>query len=248
MEKEDEKEDYKILPVIDRSDGYKKKKELIFDLPCRLCICGGSTSGKSTILVNLLGRFYKDDFEPENIYIISPSAYSDPKLDKLIKFLEIPNSNVFEEMDENILNEIYFLITEDFKDHEEEKKIPPHYAIVFDDVGFSGGLRRRTVGSIIERLFCNGRHYNISLFVCVQQYQQLMKCAREQASGFILFACGEKQLDSIAKEVSTVPIEQFKQAFRDVTGKPYNFMVVNYSNKREDRFMSGFNEIIRFAD
>ena len=87
---------YNILAVKDDNEGYHIKKDRIFNMPFRLCMIAKSQQGKSNLAVNLLSRqeFYKDDFEPTNIWIISPSAKTDSKLKKMIKFLDIPPENI----------------------------------------------------------------------------------------------------------------------------------------------------------
>ena len=82
---------YKIYNVKDPNQSNRISKAGTFDLPMRVIICGKSLlSGKGVLLTNLLLRpwsdkddegmgFYKNDFEPDNIYIICPSTLVDHK-------------------------------------------------------------------------------------------------------------------------------------------------------------------------
>jgi len=82
-----------ILPIIDKSDSYNIKKDIICDVPFKIAVCGRSQlSGKTTIALNLVARdeYYSKDFKGDNIYIVSPSLET-PKLKKLIKYKKIPD-------------------------------------------------------------------------------------------------------------------------------------------------------------
>ena len=109
---------YSIYKVIDKAESYYTKKDIIFDLPMRLLIVGKSQfSGKSNLLVNLMCRdeFYNKDYAGEDIYIVSPSIYSDAKLEKLVKVKNIPETNLMEEYDEEILIALYDLLEQEYK-------------------------------------------------------------------------------------------------------------------------------------
>lgn len=61
----------KVLPMKDPHESLKiPKGHYLFNLPMRLIICGASErSGKTNLIGNMLIRWYKDDFKPEDTYI-----------------------------------------------------------------------------------------------------------------------------------------------------------------------------------
>ena len=73
----EKKSKLRILKMKDKTDSLTTKKETIFNLPMRLLLIGKTGDAKSTYLGNLLLReeYYKDDYEPENIYIFSGSVF-----------------------------------------------------------------------------------------------------------------------------------------------------------------------------
>ena len=106
---------YKIHPVIDGAENYYTKKDKIFDLPCRLLLSGKSQfSGKSCYITNICIKpeFYGNDFEGDNIYIVSKSLNTDEKLKILIKCKSVPEENLFHDFDEEVLMELYKNIEE----------------------------------------------------------------------------------------------------------------------------------------
>ena len=75
-----------ILKVKDDAEKHYTKKKQIFDLPFRIGVIGPSQrSGKTNFILNFFrDKLYGKDFEPENIYIFSPSL----KSNKWVRFIE----------------------------------------------------------------------------------------------------------------------------------------------------------------
>lgn len=235
-----------IYKVIDKADSYYTKKDLTFDLPLRIAIVGASQrSGKSSIIVNLVCRdeFYNKDFKGENIYIISPSIENDLKLKKMIEVKDIPEHNLFTEYDEGLLEELYEMLAEDYKESVDNGEVPSNKLIIFDDMSYSGALKNKTHG-IISKLFCNGRHILISTLLTSQKYSDLLTTCRENLNGAILFSCSNKQLDLIEQDHNFLKNKkEFNNMFRDATKEKHSFFVVNYTNGEDLYQDSNFNFI-----
>ena len=77
---------------------------------------------KSTTLGNLLLKpeGYKDDFEPENIYIFSGSLDGAEKLRIIVEELEIPKSNLYSGCKGGMLEVIYDLQVDEFNEKREK--------------------------------------------------------------------------------------------------------------------------------
>ena len=221
----------------DSSEKHYTKKKRIFDIPFRLLVVGKShLSGKTNLLGNLLLRpeYYYGDFKGENIYIISPSS-SDPKLQTIRDKLEIPQSNFIPQYDEMLLDGIINIIKDEYNEAIEDKKTPNNTLIVFDDMSFGGALLKRH--SNIQRIFCNMRHYNTSCIITTQSYTDLFTACRENASGCYLFACSDRQLETITDDHSYMPKKQFRKMFRDITRDKHSFLAINYSNDANERYL-----------
>ena len=165
---------YKILRVNDKTDSYYTKKKDIFDLPFRLLIIGKSfLSGKSTVILNLLlrERFFKNDFKGENIFIISNNAM-DNKM-RILKAEKDVDAHNFMQFSEANLEAVYEEVEERALEAISEGKRPPNSLIVIDDVAFSGGLKESERKGTLSRIFCNGRHINLSVIVTAQKHSQL---------------------------------------------------------------------------
>ena len=240
---------YKIHPVIDNAESYYTKKDRLFDLPARLLLVGKSQfSGKSNFITNICIKpeFFGNDFEGDNIYIVSKSLDTDEKLKILIKCKQIPEENLFNDFDEDVLMELYNDIEENYTEMVKEKERPPNVLIIFDDISFKGDLSRQK--GIISLLFSNGRHLNISTFITGQRYggcAGFSTSARENATGVVAWSCSDRQLEQIETDHNRLGSKiQFKRLFRSVTKNPYSTLIINYSNPFDTMYLdSNFEKI-----
>jgi len=233
----------------DTHESYRKDKGDFFDLPMRLLIVGKSQlSGKTNMVGNLLLRpfdetdvagkhLYMNDFKGDNIYIISPSTNLDTKWMNIIKDKKIPEVNVIKSFDEEILDTLYQSLDEKFHEAVDEGRKPEHSLVIFDDMSFSGDLKSHSHGGV-ARLFMNGRHLLISTILTAQKYTDILTGARENATGLILYDCSQKQLETIFQDHGLSEKKEFLRMFREATKEPHSYMVINYSNPREMRFLN----------
>jgi len=210
-------------------------KHRLFNLPFRLLIVGASQrSGKTNRVANLLLKKepngYRGLFEGDNIYIFSPSANTDKKIKTIIEQLDIPSSNIFLEYEESTLMALYEILEDQFNDALSNDEEPPRSLIFLDDMSFSGALKARNFGAI-SKLFCNGRHINLSTIVTSQKYTDIATVCRENATGCIFFSCSDKQLEQISEDHNyTGNKKKLSTIFRKVTNERHNAFIVNYDN------------------
>jgi len=238
-----------IYKVKDKSDSYYKDNGILFSTPTRLIISGKSQlSGKTSLMTNLLLRseFYLNTFDGDDIYIFSPSVGSDEKLKKMIKIKKIPDSNVIDGFDEEVLEQIYKNIEEDYKEAEENGEKPKDTLIIFDDLSFSGVLKKKTQGNMISKIFNQGRHVLLSVWLVSQKYSDISTTSRINANGAIIFNTSSKELELIERDHNyNGTKKEFMKMFRDNVVSNHDFLVVNYSNKAEERYLNSSFEPIK---
>jgi len=214
-------------------------KHRLFNLPMRLLIVGASQrSGKTNRVANLLLKKppagYRGLFEGENIYIVSPSANTDAKIKTIIEQLEIPDSNVFLEYDEDTLMALYDILEDEFNASVARDETPPRTLIFLDDMSFSGALKAHQHGAI-SKFFCNGRHINLSTIVTSQKYSDIATVCRENCTACLLFSCSDKQLDLVVDDHNyTGDKKKLRDMFRKCTNERHCAFIVNYDNTLGD--------------
>ena len=237
----DIKKGFKIYKVKDGfDDAVRIKHPILFDLPFKLLICGKSLlSAKSSLIVNMLLKDdgYKNTFKGENIYIISPSTQIDSKYKMIQRNLDIPEYNIFDGWDENIMEEWYNdREQEAIEEREETGKIIPKL-LLLDDIGFSGDLKKKQLNGILSKIICNGRHIGISLIITTQKYTQASNCFRENLTAVAVSSCSNSQLETIYEDNSIISRKQFNKIFREATKDKYSWFWISYNNKSEDRYL-----------
>ena len=241
---------YSIIKMHDRAESHRVSKELTWDLPMRLLIVGKSLlSGKSNAVGNLLLRpydttdkdgmgFYFNDFLGENIFIVCPSTNVDQKWESILEGKQIPGGNVYNTYDEMELNTLYTKLAKKWHDAEdsEPKLVHEQVLIVFDDMSFGGDLKSK-INGVMAKFACNSRQYLVSVIITAQKYTDISTTMRENASGFMLFNCSYRQKEIIYNDVGEMPKKDFMKMFDQATHEKHSFMVVNYTNTPDMRFL-----------
>ena len=217
----------KLRLIRDKGDKHTTKKEMLFDLPMRLCIVGKTGSGKTSTLVSMLtdSDFYSKDFLGRNIYLFSP-LQNDYKMEYLISKKNIPDFNVYTELDDKLCEEYK---TESIINDKVTNKL-----IIIDDFSYSGDLRKGLY-NMVNKVFMNGRKNLISIIVTSQYYTHISPSCRTNASGLILYTMNDKELEKVNDENNYLENKKkFKQMVKSLCYERHDFFVINYSNKRKD--------------
>ena len=151
----------------------------ISDHPYRILIIGGSGTGKTNALLNLINNqpdtdkiylYAKDPYEAKYQFLINKREstglkhFNDPKA-----FIEYSND----------MHDVYKNIDEYNPD--KENKI----LIVFDDM-IADMINNKKLNSIVTELFIRGRKLNISLVFITQSYFKVPKDVRLNSTHFFI--------------------------------------------------------------
>ena len=210
------------------------------DHPYRILIIGGSGTGKTNALLNLiLNQPYID-----KIYLYAKDPY-EAKYQFLINKRErvginrLNNPKAFIEYF-NDMHKVYKNI--DNYNPDKENKI----LIVFDDM-IADMIKNKELNSVVTELFIRGRKLNISLVFITQSYFKVPKNVRLNTSHFFIMKIPNKrELQQIAiNHSSDINTGDFIEIYRKCTDKPYSFLVIDTtipSNNRL-RFRKNLNII-----
>ena len=173
---------------------HNEKWPYIPDHPYRILIIGGSGSGKTNTLLNLIKeQDYHDVID--KIYLYAKDL-SEPKYEYLIKKLEdagikhINNLNTFIECS-NTMDDVYENI-HDYNPNRRRKIL-----IVFDDM-IPDILTNKKFQTIVRELFMRCRKLNISLVFISQSYFSVSKDVRLNSTHLIMKINNRRELQNIA--------------------------------------------------
>ena len=199
---------------------HNKNWPYIPDRPYRISIIGGSGSGKTNVLLNLIENqpdidkiylYAKDPYEAKYQYLINKregvgiNHFNDPKA-----FIEYSNDmrDVYKNIDEYNLDK--------------ENKI----LIVFDDM-VADLIHNKKLDSIVTKLFIRGRKLNISLVFISQSYFKVPKDVTLNTTHFFIAKISNtRKLWEIAiNHSSDISTKDFINIYRECTAEPYSFLV-----------------------
>ena len=186
----------------------------------RILIIGGSGSGKTNVVLNLIenqpdiDKIYlhdKDPYKAKYQYLINKREsvgidhFNDPKA--LIEYL-------------NDMQDVYKNI--DKYNPDKENKI----LMVFDDM-IADMINNKKLNSVVTELFIRGRKLNISLVFITQWYLKVPKDVRLNTSDFFIAKIPNKtELQQIAiNHSSDINAKDFTNICRKCTAEPYSFLV-----------------------
>lgn len=229
------KPNLKLRLIKDKGDKHATKKDMIFDLPARICIVGKTGTGKTSTLTSMLtdDNFYNKDFLGRNIYLFSPMQ-NDYKMEYLINKKNIPDFNVYTELDDGLLGLLYDKLCEEFKTESIINDKVTNKLIIIDDFSYSGELRKGLF-NMVNKVFMNGRKNLISIIVTSQYYTHIAPACRTNASGLILYTMNDKELEKVSDENNYLDNKKmFKNMVKSLCFERHDFFVINYSNKRKE--------------
>ena len=195
---------------------YNKKWPFIPDHPYRILVIGGSGSGKTNTLLNLISQ--QDDIG--KIYLYA-KGLSEPKYEFLIKKHEdagakhFDDPNVFIECS-NTMGSIYEN-NDDCKPSRKRKIL-----IVFDDM-IADIMSNKKFKTIIKELFIRCRNVNILLVFITQSYFSDPKDARLNLTHYLLLEINNRKEINHSADID---YDHFVRIYRECTRKPYSFLTI----------------------
>ena len=190
------------------------------DHPYRILIVGGSGSGKTNALFNLINNqpdidkmylYAEDPCEAKYQYLINKrekvgvSHYKDPKA-----FIEYSND----------MQDVYNNI-EGYNPTKSRKVLIVFYDMIADMIN------NKKLNPIVTELFIRGRKLNISVVFITQSYFKVPKDVRLNSTHFFIMKIPNKrELQQIVlNHSSDIDFKDFMKIFKKYTAEPYSFLV-----------------------
>ena len=212
---------------------HNPKWPYIPDHPYRILIIGGSGSGKTNALLNLINNqpdvdkiylYAKDPYEAKYQYLIKKREkvgldhFNDPKA-----FIEYSN---------DMLD--FYKNIEDYNPHERRKVL-----IVFDDM-IADMIDNKKLNPVVRELFTRGRKLNISIVFITQSYFRVPKDVRLNSTHFFIMKISNKrELQQIAlNQSSDIDFKDFIKIYKKCTARPYSFLVNDTTLPSDNLFLN----------
>ena len=194
------------------------------DHPYRILIIGGSGSGKTNALLNLINNQPDIDkiyaYEAKYQYLINKrEKVGLDHLNEHKAFMEYSND----------MHDVYKNI-EDYNPGKKRKVL-----IVFDDM-IADMINNNKLDSIVTELFIRGRKLNVSIVFITQSYFKVPKDVRLNSTHFFIMKIPNKrELQQIAlNHSSDIDVKDFMKIYKKYTREPYSFLVNDTTLSSDD--------------
>lgn len=193
-------------------------------------ISGGTGSGKTTFVLQLLKKIFKKCFHqvilmmPENSYrSISPA---DNVFEKYID-----KENIYHEYNPEVLAEI--------TDKIEEASAENCYTLLIID-DFGAVLKNKQEAKQLQSLFLKNRHLRLSVFILTQNFYQMPKIVREIANNAIIFNTNKSQNEKFYEEMFNGKKHEFNELVK-MMPSTHDYLLASLKHKK---LFFNWNEII----
>ena len=175
--------------------------------------------GKTSLLLNMLSNKSMYGRKADNIFLVSPTALNDKKMDDLVAELQ-PENKYFDSLTDDNLHTIVGHIknfNNSFK-----KKREPWNIIVFDDL-LAEISRRGNKAEFLNKIVTTCRHLKTSLIFLIQK-TRIPPIIRANADLITLFKIHNKQEKEDALKEFSIP----EEIYDICTDEDYSFLHVSY--------------------
>lgn len=159
--------------------------------PFSLAAFGGSGSGKTVFIVNLLTKkeMYGKYFD--EIYLYAPTG----KCDESFEYIDIPKERV---VYKDFIPKLKLLLEKAQREVEQVglSKVKKR-CIVFEDLT---SLRKLMNSSEFMQCFVMARHYGISVIASCHKFKALERCSRLNAKHFVIFPAPVTEIKALLEE------------------------------------------------
>jgi len=215
-------------PLHSKMDAYPLSRDFL-NVYNNTCLVGTQGSGKSSIMINLLLGPYKKVFQ--YIYVYMPET-SRASLKNNVFDKYLPKSQLYEELNEQTINEVYEKIKVNSSNGYKS-------LIIYDDC--QKALKDVRVLKSLKNIVANQRHLKCVNIILLQSFFALDKSMRELITNIIVFKLGKSQTEKIFNEIIETHRDKFDDIRKLVFDEPHQFLFVNI---RTQRMFKGWDEII----
>lgn len=193
-----------------------------FSRPNFTILSGGMGSGKTSWIISALKGFYKKTMH--DIVVVIPEISLNSISDKDNIFAKyVPEGNLYHELTEDVLEEIY----EKAQDNAKEGR---YTLLIIDD--FGADLKNKSVEKVLQRIVIKMRHLKFGgIFVLCQNYYQMPKKLRELATNCVLWNSNKSQNKKFFMEQLQCSETQFDDLLK-LTPTIHDWFLLNLKYKR----------------
>lgn len=193
-------------------------------------ISGGTGSGKTTFVLQLMKKIFKKVFHQIILMMPENSFRSiSPEDNIFAKYLE--KENIYHEYNPEVLAEIEEKI--------EEASAEGYFTLLIID-DFGSVLKNKVEAKQLQTMFLKNRHLRLSVFVLCQNFYQMPKIVREIANNAIIFNTNKSQNEKFYTEMFSGKKKDWDELMKMMTTS-HDYLLVSLKHKK---LFYNWNQII----
>ena len=181
-------------------------------------VLGGMGMGKTSLIVSLIRGVFKKCFH--SIYVIMPPN-SRASLENDI-FSKLPEDQVYDDLTENVLNDIYEKAKKDSSEG--------YYTLLIID-DFQNMFKQTNIEKLLQKLILKMRHIRTTTFLLQQNVKSLPRNLRMLVSNYITFDLGKSQMMDLFEESIQLDKNKFQEIMNLGFKQKYDWLLINLRNK-----------------
>ena len=195
-------------------------------------IVGSGGSGKTSMLLNVVKKYFKGVFT--NIYYFCPSA----------SFLSVKNHplknlpTIYHEITVENLTEIYNELIKQKEETNKNKESPEYNLVIIDDM--ANDLKNESIKKILNNMLIKSRHLQTMFIFSLQALVYLPKTLRRQITYFTIFKCKKNEWQHILEELVHYKPDDANKLYNFCFNEPYNHIDMDLISSR---FYLNFHEL-----
>lgn len=198
-----------------------------------LCIIGRPGQGKTSLAVSFITQKEPKIYRKTHHHIIILMPSNSIASLKKNPFKVLPEENIYNELNEDTITDIYNRIDEYSKN--DEKTL-----LLIDDM--TADLKRsKIVESVLKRIVYNRRHLKTNIIITAQSYVNIPLDIRKCITSCIMFRPPKKEMEILFNELIESKKEMFIEIMKTVFDDKHNFLFVNIPSQR---LFKNFDELI----
>jgi len=193
-------------------------------------ISGGTGSGKTTFVLQLMKKIFKKVFHQIILMMPENSFRSISPEDNIFKKYLDPE-NIYHEYNPEVLAEIEQKI--------EDCASEGNYTLLIID-DFGSMLKNKVEAKQLQTLFLKNRHLRLSVFVLCQNFYQMPKIVREIANNAIIFNTNKSQNEKFYTEMFSGKKKDWDELMKMMITS-HDYLLVSLKHKK---LYYNFNQIL----
>jgi hemerythrin superfamily protein len=202
-----------------------------------LCVIGRPGSGKTSLTISLMTQKKPKIYRKTHHHMIILMPHNSIGSLKNNPFKVLPEENIYGELTESNMKEIYERI--DSYSQENEKTL-----LFIDDM--TADLKKsKYIENILKRIIYNRRHLKCNVIITAQSYSNIPLDIRKNITNCILFKPAKKEIEILFEELVESKKDTFNDVMRITFDQKHNFLFVNIPSQRMFR---NWDELIFKSD